>query len=228
LSMITGKGLLAKSIESIDRPDCLFFCSGVSDSTETSPAAFERETSLLNAQNTDKKLVYFSTISIFNPAKSDTPYIRHKLKIEALIKSRFPDYLIVRLPNIIGLGGNPSNLFPFLLNKIIKGETVTIHKNARRHLLTASLLPDLLTGLLENNVGSVVNICFENPPEVKEIYLYMCTIMNAVPSYVEGKEESDFTVDNTLFAGMLKMSNSNIKDNWQEGVKCMLLSSGQP
>lgn len=224
--MIIGKGLIAKSLKEVDTEDCVFFCSGVSNSNEKSIAAFTRELELLKMQDKTKLLVYFSTISIFNPSKSNNDYIKHKINLENYIESNFDAYLVLRLPNMIGDIGNRANLFPFLLDKIRQSETVVIHKNARRHLLSANQLSKIITLLFRQNARGFINVCFSNPPLVVEIYEYLCELLNKHPMAHEGSEEPEFKVDNDLFLSYLNMYPSLVSDNWKTEIQYVLLTSG--
>jgi hypothetical protein len=81
--MIIGNGSLAKLIN--DREGFTFFASGVGDSrSAVLYAEFLREhDTLLEFAGDDECLVYFSTISKFHKM---SPYIRHKLKMETLVR----------------------------------------------------------------------------------------------------------------------------------------------
>lgn len=95
-----------------------FFACGVSNRKPITDAECQRE---LNAiLNTSKQgmFVYISTLSIYY---ADTPYTRHKLEMEQLIKDNKRDYAIVRVGNITW-GNNPNTLINYLRNKIAKGE----------------------------------------------------------------------------------------------------------
>lgn len=101
--MIIGKGSLAKMLN--DREGAIFFASGESDSQikEEEDYGFSREILLLHKiiYYTDycdtHSFFYFSTISV---NFLNTPYTRHKLKMEKLIKNNVPNYNIIRLGNI--------------------------------------------------------------------------------------------------------------------------------
>lgn len=136
--MIIGNGILAAAVRPYDREDILFFASGVSNSLEKNPAEFEREISLLKKvteEFRDKKLVYFSTCSIYDPTKKDSPYVNHKLTAESFITEHCKSFVIFRIGNAVGRGGNPNTLINFLKNSILSGTQFTIHNNARRILI---------------------------------------------------------------------------------------------
>ena len=119
--MIIGNGLIAKALIEIDAPEMVFFASGVSNSLETNKTAFEREVNLLKKtieENAGKKLIYFSTLSIEDQSKQDSAYVLHKIEIENYIKNHCQNYLVLRIGNIVGNGGNENTLFNFLKNKI--------------------------------------------------------------------------------------------------------------
>lgn len=115
--MIVGTGDIARVLPR-DRDDLLFFASGVSNSGENRPEEFIRELNLLSSQPVDKRLVYFSSLSVFY---SETRYAHHKLAMEAYIKENFPQYAILRIGNITW-GDNPHTLINFIRNKINNGE----------------------------------------------------------------------------------------------------------
>lgn len=110
--MIVGDGDVAKALKEVDRDDLLFFASGVSNSKETSKAEFDKEKELLFETfwaNPDKRIVYFGSLSIFY---SDTPYAKHKRRMETYIKI-FNKYTIIRLGNI-DWGVNPNTIINYL------------------------------------------------------------------------------------------------------------------
>lgn len=123
--MIVGTGDIASVL--IDKEDLLFFASGVSNSRETNPSAFEREMKLLFKQDHKKHIVYFSSLSIFY---LDNAYTKHKKNMEILIKALFPHYTIVRLGNI-SWGKNPNTLINYVKNCIQNKKTFEIQDTHR-------------------------------------------------------------------------------------------------
>lgn len=108
---IIGRGDIATVLQELDRPDLLFFASGVSNSKEIRESEYEREKQLLMKQtNAFPHLVYFSSLAVF---ESDTRYIKHKLLMEKLVKTFFPKHTIVRIGNITW-GSNPNTLINYL------------------------------------------------------------------------------------------------------------------
>lgn len=134
--MIVGNGLLATSFISLDDyKDYLIFASGVSDSNETSSKEFDRERDLLLTclnENKELKIIYFSSILV---GVSDNKYYNHKLEMENIIKNTSNNYIIFRVPQIIGFGGNKNNLIKTITNSIKKDLEITIYKDVDRSLV---------------------------------------------------------------------------------------------
>ena len=217
--MIIGNGLIANSLKKIDKENVTFFCSGVSNSAETDPAAFQRELNLLEAQNKENLLCYFSTVSIFNPSKQASPYIVHKNNIESEIRRLFPKHIIIRLPNMMGDGGNGTNLFPYFLKSIAEGKTVGIFDNTHRELMETELLPEIVSVLLSRNFRGSINAGFGDAPKVKDIYLHMCRLLDAAPDMKIEKGEDAYEVDYSEFTTLMKNAGLSPAGNWQERVE---------
>lgn len=108
--MIVGNGDLASVLREVDRPDRLYFVSGVSNSQETRESEYKRERDLLLDQRRDLYLVYISSLAIFY---SDTRYTQHKRDMEGMVALNFPQHTIMRLGNI-DWGTNPHTLINYL------------------------------------------------------------------------------------------------------------------
>lgn len=155
--MIIGNGLIANVFSSyLDSNEILIFASGVSDSSECSSNAFQREMDLIKSyDNTKMKFVYFSSINIENK----TEYFKHKKNIENYIVNNFTNYLIFRLPNLVGSGGNPNNMFNYF-KRLIKSEDRIIVKNVFRSLLDVDDLKIICDELmfLKNKIINISHI----------------------------------------------------------------------
>ena len=170
--MIVGNGLIAKALQKIDAPEMVFFASGVSNSLETNKTAFEREVNLLKKtieENDGKKLMYFSTLSIEDQSKQDSAYVLHKIEIENYIKNHCKNYLVLRIGNIVGNGGNENTLFNFLKNKIKGSENFNLHTKARRLLVD---MEDITKFLAEHSTvlnHQILNFAYPNYYNLKEM-----------------------------------------------------------
>lgn len=169
--MIIGSGLIAKALNNIDSDNMLFFASGVSNSLETRSSEFEREFTLLKntLENNKGKLIYFSTLSIHDQSKQDSHYVLHKLNIENYIKNNCEDYLILRIGNIVGNGGNPNTLFNFLKTQIINDNKFVIHQKARRLLLDIDDISRFLGSGCVLVKNQTINLAYPYYYDLKEI-----------------------------------------------------------
>lgn len=154
--MVVGNGDIASVL--IDREDITFFASGVSNSQEKEEKEFDREERLLLMQDWRKKLVYFSTLSIYY---KDTPYTRHKRKMEQKVKDIFPKHCIIRLGNITW-GSNPNTIINYFKRnpdaKVEEGYRYLVDKEEFLHWM--NLIP---------NFNTEMNITGKLTP-IKEIY----------------------------------------------------------
>jgi nucleoside-diphosphate-sugar epimerase len=171
--MIIGKGLIANQFLDSDRNDVVFFASGVSNSSETDVKQFLREENLVLDTlrlYRDKVFIYFSTCSIYDSSKYNSPYVLHKLHMEEIIKENAKKYLILRVSNAVGKGGNPNLLMNYFDKNIKENNTLTIHKNATRNLIDVEDVKNItLKYIIENNWNKIVNIAYIENFSIPEI-----------------------------------------------------------
>ncbi|MGV0939609.1 NAD-dependent epimerase/dehydratase family protein [Empedobacter sp. ULE_I140] len=175
--MIIGKGLIANLFTEVDTDEVVFFASGVSNSSETREEEFLREQSLVEeamAKYTNKLFVYFSTCSIYDSSKYNSPYVLHKLHIEEVIKQNTANYLILRISNAVGIGGNPNLLMNYLYRQIITNQQLNVHQHATRNLIDVEDVKDItLLYIQSNRWNRIVNVAYaENYfiPEIVEAF----------------------------------------------------------
>lgn len=128
--MIIGHGDIAGAIPAeLDRPDWVWFASGVSNSGETRKSEYDREDALMWDlwPNRRRHVVYFSSLAVFY---SSTRYTRHKRSMEELVKELFPSYTIVYLGNILW-GKNPHTLINFMRARHAAGLPLEIRDTKR-------------------------------------------------------------------------------------------------
>ena len=120
--MIIGSGLIAKAFHKYkNNTDVLIFASGVSNSKSCSISDCNREEQLarkiLNGNNNQPLVVYFSSCSLSSTRLKNDTYHKHKKKMEGLFKVLSDRRIIFRLPNVVGNNANPDTLFYYLVNK---------------------------------------------------------------------------------------------------------------
>ncbi len=164
--MVTGNGMIAKRFSSYENNDAfLIYASGVSNSGTTDTDPYAREAALIKAsieQHPEKKFIYFSTCSVYDPSLADSVYVKHKLEMEAMIKSLSGNFVIFRLSNPVGKTNNRHTVLNFFIDHILHKTALTVWKNASRNILD---IDDMFTitdhilsaGLFSNAVINVAN-----------------------------------------------------------------------
>jgi nucleoside-diphosphate-sugar epimerase len=150
--LIIGSGLLATSLRKLRHDNYVFFASGVSDSKQLKEIEFEREKEMLvmNLKTSGiREFFYFSTCSIFDPSLIQSRYITHKTRMEDIVLSK-PNGRVIRLPNMVGPMGNPSNLINYLTYSIRHGHPIEIQRHATRYLLGVDEMNTLFQGVVDH------------------------------------------------------------------------------
>ena len=162
--MIIGNGLIANLFRENDRENVVFFASGVSNSLETDKSAFLREENLIRntiKENPNKIFIYFSTCSIYDSSKNGSSYVNHKLKMEQIVEELADQYLILRVSNAVGKGGNPNLLMNYLVNAFHQEKEITVHTLATRNLIDADDIKNItLKFINENSFNKIINVAY--------------------------------------------------------------------
>ncbi|OCA71577.1 NAD-dependent epimerase/dehydratase family protein [Chryseobacterium arthrosphaerae] len=196
--MIIGNGILANAIRFYDREDVIFFASGVSNSLEKNPAEFEREISLLKSvmnQHPDKKLIYFSTCSIYDASKTASPYVMHKLTIEKIIAEQHSNFIIFRVGNAVGRGGNPNTLINFLKSSILSENKLTIHNNARRILIGTDDIAAFVGKYINDFNHEIINLAYPYQYSLPEILSALEDHLGKKANYESVDEGSFYNIE---------------------------------
>jgi len=202
--MIIGNGLIAKafSISRIDISDIVIFASGVSKSTEKDKYEFQREVKLLEdvgRKYRNSKIIYFSTSSQYDKDKIDTAYVQHKIKMEKYIKNNFKDFLIVRLPQIIGHSTNNNTLINNFVFKIQNDQEIEIYMKAKRNLLSITDIVRIVAYIINHNLypSQEVNIANIQNTSILEIVETLEKILSkkAIKKYLD--KGSEYHIDTT-------------------------------
>jgi hypothetical protein len=167
---IVGNGMIAKSFKNYNLLNTCIFASGVADSTETDLSLYKKEFELLKKtinQFPQFKFIYFSTLSIFKFEYNE--YVKHKLFIENYIENNLDNYLILRLPNIVGQTANSKQLLPFLFQKISSNSEINVKNNTYRDLIDVEDLPKIVKFLIKKNIIGKINTSLNNKITVTDI-----------------------------------------------------------
>ncbi|WP_421830109.1 NAD-dependent epimerase/dehydratase family protein [Larkinella sp.] len=173
-SMVVGNGMIARRFSAFDdRDDILIFASGVSNSKENRASAFAREKKLVEesiASSENRLFVYFSTCSVTDPTEQGSPYVTHKLFLEAYIAGNCKNYLIVRASNVVGKTDNPHTVLNFFVNRIRNHEPFDVWQGATRNLIDVDDVYRIVTAYIGRGPGEwnqTINVA--NPYSVKPL-----------------------------------------------------------
>jgi len=208
--MIVGNGLIAKSFLNSQYlfNNEIIFASGVSNSLQTSNVEFKREVDLLlSYKNNNKKFVYFSTSSIFDNNRKSDPYVVHKINIENIIKDNFSNYLIYRLPIVVGRSINSNTLANYLYHKIKNNYNFEIHSNSCRYLIDICDVTKYVYNTIDNNRVEI-NLNFDNKISIEGIVKIFEKILNKNAQYIKINKGDCYDIDNSLFKDLV---NHNIE-----------------
>jgi len=213
--MIVGRGMIAKEFykHEEDYNNFCVFASGVSYANCTSENEFERELHLLKEQvGLKKKIIYFSSFHVVKGTTENPEYTNHKLYMEKYISDNFEDYLIIRLPNIIGKGGNQNTLFSMFYNNLIENNKMHLYKNAYRYIMDVSDVEFFTRKLMHRNI-KICNMIFNKPVSVVKI---ADTFENVIAKHFDRdlieKGEGMYYINNDSFNKLLL----EIKFNYDE------------
>lgn len=171
--------MIAQSFKDYDLGPICVFASGVSDSTEVDITRYSKEYELLKktiTENKDNLFIYFSTLSVLNTEHTD--YIKHKLHIESYIQRATNNFLILRLPNIVGVTKSKNQLLPFIYNSLLKKELIIVKKDTYRDLIDVEDLPKITRLLIEKKINGICNISLNNKIKVVDIVNLLIELNN--------------------------------------------------
>jgi nucleoside-diphosphate-sugar epimerase len=180
--------MIAKSLAGKcgDVGNVVFLAAGVSNSLCRDQSEYDRERKLLcqtikDCSKSGDKLVYFSSAGAVyggnddfkkedSPLHPSTVYGRNKKLNESLIQNSGTDYLILRLPNLVGPSQNRHQLVPSLSLQALSGQAV-LYEHAERDLLDVEDAVNIICRLLkcvENK--ELINIATGVSVSVSEIF----------------------------------------------------------
>ena len=210
--MIIGGGLIATAFKKnyISKKNTIIFASGVSNSDETNPLNFLREKKLLTdtlIKYPNKQIIYFSTILI---DYKHTPYYKHKKDMEELLKQFSKNYLVFRVPQLIGEKGNNNNLVNYLVNSIKNNKEFNVYGNVKRAIIDVDDIIDLVM-YCEDKINCVVlNISGIEKLSVIDLSKKIGYILNVEPNIkIQEKSEDDgwTLLDSDIFKEFLHTLN---------------------
>lgn len=204
--IIIGNGMIAKSLARVDfgRP-MLVLASGVSDSHETRPEAFEREVLVVRqaiSSHPGYHVIYCSSCSVCSDI--DSPYTRHKMAMEELVQSKATACHIFRLPQVVGRVHNRT-LISYFVEAILMNRVLTVQTYATRYLLDVLDFARVASLMLRRNIGEgePQNISSSMHVRVQDIVTEIGMLLNRTPDIEFEETGNSQAIDITLLHELL-------------------------
>ncbi|MEI5099108.1 NAD-dependent epimerase/dehydratase family protein [Streptomyces sp. PmtG] len=214
---IVGRGFLAGHLAGVSErhPDVVALAAGVSAAGDIPPEQYTRESvrlyeTLRHCEEHGKRLVFFSTASAgmysvpeASPGREDgpvypaTPYGRHKLSLEAVVKSSDVEYLILRLSHVVGFNQPSHQLLPALVRQLTTGR-IQVHRGARRDLIDVADVVKIVDALLvDGRTRDVVNVASGHAPRIEDVVAHMEGLLgtDAEKTYVQASGAQPVSID---------------------------------
>lgn len=127
----------------------------------------------------DLTFVYFSSIL---SGVSNNHYYTHKFEMENLIKSKTKNYLIFKVPQIIGFNGNNNNLIKYISNAIKNGDNINLFKGINRALVDVDDIVKIVNYCVENVKYGTINLSHIEKLNISEIALEVIKTLGVKPN----------------------------------------------
>ena len=140
----------------------------------------------MSNHNTEHLFIYISTTSVLDNYLKKDKYTRNKIIIENLIKKRLSNFLILRLPQIVGKSNNPHTITNFIYKKVLLEQRFKVWSNVKRNLIDIDDLIKIVKQIISTKLkpGNVINILNLNSIYVEEIANMMGEIVKKKPRYI--------------------------------------------
>lgn len=212
--MIIGSGFIARNfgnyVDELNELNICLYAAGVSNSQIQNNDLLEKEKKRIIDFSKDfsgkKKLVYFSTCSINDPSRNKSPYRKNKIDIEEIIKKKFKNFLIIRLPEVVGKSDNNSTLINYLYKKIQKREKFEVWGKAKRNLIDIDHAVILTINYLKNKkIKNIINVANPISFSILEIIKELENLSKIKANYsLIDKGDASWTIDVSSIAEEIK------------------------
>ena len=179
---IIGKGFIAKNLFRINsliiKSKYTIYAAGISNSKIKSQKELSREVNMFKKffiKNKNKKIIYISTADATNNLKNKSKYVKNKIKIEKFIIKESKNYLILRIPQIIGESKNKNILINYFYYCIKNRKKIELLGNVRRNVLDIDdvikmIKIIILNSKINNKIITLSNKFFIKPIEIVKIF----------------------------------------------------------
>jgi hypothetical protein len=199
--MVVGNGLIGSSFKKSKKlnSETIIFASGVSSSAANSDKDFKREKDLILdtlSKHSNLTFIYFSSILA---GVSGNDYYNHKVDMEELIKSKSNNYIIFKVPQIIGFNGNDNNLIKYLSNGIKNNTELILFKGIDRALVDVDDIVNIVNYCNGNVMCDTVYLSHIEKLNIVDIALQISNNLDidALITLTEGEDISNWDIANS-------------------------------
>lgn len=175
---IIGKGFIAKNLIKINRSiiksGYIIYAAGISNSQIRSKNQLNREINVFRKflkTYSCQKIIYISTADVTNNLKNKSKYVKNKITIEKIVIKNFKDYLIIRIPQIIGKSNNKKTLVNFFYNMIKSNKKIKLFEGVFRNILDIDDVVKMIEVIVLNKKVKKKIITLSNKYSLKPIQI---------------------------------------------------------
>ena len=164
MGMVIGSGVIAnRFIDYSLQSNYLIFAGSINDSAiQDENLIQEDEGAVRNALSAhpDITFIYFSSCSIVDPDARHTRYVQHKIRMEELIQGSARKYLILRLPQVLGLSDAKSSLVNYLVDAISNHKSFDLWQHAQKNLIDIDDVHQIVGEVLRRKISlnKIINV----------------------------------------------------------------------
>ena len=186
LSNIIGSGFIAKSFKGYNnffkKNKCILYAAGVSNSKSNNLTLFKKDFSRLKkiiTVSNNSKLIYISSCSIKDPLRKNSIYLKTKIQNEIFIKKNIKNYLIIRLPEIIGKNKNKNTLVNFFYYKILNNKIFNLYAQTKRNFIHIDDIISILIEIVSKKItNKTINIASSKMTKAETIVKIFEKLLN--------------------------------------------------
>jgi nucleoside-diphosphate-sugar epimerase len=137
---------------------------------------FNAQCKQLKENSESIKLIYFSSLSLYDTSLANDPYVLFQKRTENWIQSNLENYNIFRLPILVG-DLNENNLISYIHNCIIEDKTINIFNNATRYIMD---IDDVIDFVFNNftRENKIINMYISKPISIHNIITCLSELIN--------------------------------------------------
>jgi glycosyltransferase involved in cell wall biosynthesis len=220
MKMIFGKGIIYNRFIDYELQSNYCIVAGnINDSNIIDNNELYHEESLIQEiliNNLNKTIIYFSSCSIADEDKQDTPYVLHKIRVEEIIKKSGNNFYIFRLPQIIGNDENDKGVLRYLIESILNNQKFKLWKNAKRNFIDVDDIHDIVKEIIKQKslINKTINIASPKNTEILELVSKIEKFTKCKANFEVVEKGSEYLIDITDINPILMELNINFNDEY--------------